>query len=142
MYSHFGNLFEKYFYDPNSPFRNEEYYMPILEEIIESEVLSEADRSVYDFHYEMVMKNRVGDKGSNFNYTLASGQAHSLYNLKSEYTLLMFSNPGCSTCATVTQQILNSNEINNALALNSSTRTMLTIQTLYIDEEINLRLAN
>ena len=142
MYSNFGSLFDKYFYDPNSPFRNEEYYIPVLEEIIESEVLSETDRSVYNFHYEMVMKNRVGDKGSNFNYTLASGQTHSLYNLKSEYTLLMFSNPGCSTCATVTQQIFNSNDINNALALNSSTRTMLTILTLYIDEDIDLWLAN
>ena len=142
MYSHFGSLFDKYFYDPNSPFRNEEYYIPVLEEIVEAEVLSETDISVYNFHYEMVMKNRVGDKGSNFNYTLASGQTHSFYSLKSEYTLLMFSNPGCSTCATVTQQILNSNEINNALALNSNTRTMLTILTLYIDKDIDLWLDN
>lgn len=142
MYSHFGNLFEKYFYDPNSPFRNEEYYIPVLEEIIESEVLSETDKSVYNFHYEMVMKNREGKKGTNFNYTLASGQTLSFYNLKSEYTLLMFSNPGCSTCAAVTQQILNSNEINDAMALNNSTRTMLTILTLYVDEDMDLWLAN
>lgn len=142
MYSHFGNLFEKYFYDPNSPFRNEEYYIPVLEEITVSDVLSEAEKSVYKFHYEMVMKNRVGEKGNNFNYTLASGKTHSLYNLKSEYTLLMFSNPGCSTCAAVTNQILNSNEITNAIALNSSTRSMLTILTLYIDEDIDMWLAN
>lgn len=142
MHLHFRNLFEKYFFDPNSPFRNEEYYIPILKEVIDSEVMSDTEKSVYNFQYEMLMKNRVGEKGNNFNYTLASGQTLSLYNLKSEYTLLMFSNPGCQTCEAVTQQLNSSDAINNVLDLNSSTRTMLTIISLYTDENIDLWLGH
>lgn len=142
MHLHFRNLFEKYFYDPNSPFRNEEYYIPVLKKLIDSEVMSDAERSVYNFQYEMVMKNREGEKGNNFNYTLASGQTHSFYNLQSEYTLLMFSNPGCQTCETVTQQLNSSDAINGALALNSSKRTMLTIISFYTDEDIDLWLGH
>lgn len=142
MHLHFRNLFEKYFFDPNSPFRNEEYYIPILKEVIDSEVMSDTEKSVYNFQYEMLMKNRVGEKGNNFNYTLASGQTLSLYNLKSEYTLLMFSNPGCQTCEAVTQQLNISDAINNVLDLNSSTRTMLTIISLYTDENIDLWLGH
>ena len=142
MHSYFGSLFEKYFYDPNSPFRNEEYYIPVLKELITSEVLSDTEKSIYSFQHEMVMKNREGEKGNDFKYTLVSGKTHSLYNLKSEYTLLMFSNPGCKTCETVAHQLKSSKAINNALALNSATRTMLTILTLYPDEDINLWLAH
>ena len=142
MHSHFGNLFEKYFYDPNSPFRNDEFYIPVLKELIASNVLSVTESSVYKFQYEMVMKNRVGEKANNFNYTLVSGITQSLYNLQSEYTLLMFSNPGCQTCEVVTRQLNNSDAINKALALNSRTRTMLTILTLYPDEDIDLWLAS
>ena len=142
MHSHFRNLFEKYFYDPNSPFRNEEFYIPVLRELISSEVLSDSEGSIYEFQYEMVMKNREGEKGNNFKYTLATGQTHSFYNLESEYTLLMFSNPGCSTCEVVTNQLNSSDAINNALALNNPTRTMLTILTLYPDEDLDLWLAH
>jgi thioredoxin-related protein len=104
--------------------------------------MSDTEKSVYNFQYEMLMKNRVGEKGNNFNYTLASGQTLSLYNLKSEYTLLMFSNPGCQTCEAVTQQLNISDAINNVLDLNSSTRTMLTIISLYTDENIDLWLGH
>ncbi len=142
MHSHFGNLFEKYFYDPNSPFRNEEYYIPVLSELIASDVLTDAEKSIYKFQYEMVMKNRIGEKANNFNYTLASGKTESLYNLQSEYTLLMFSNPGCPTCETVTKQLDSSQALNNALALNSAARKMLTILTLYPDKDIDLWLSH
>lgn len=142
MHAHFISLFEKYFYDPNSPFRNEELYIPVLNQITKSSLLTDTDKSVYEFQLEMAMKNRVGKKGNNFKYTLASGKTFSFYELKSEYTLLMFSNPGCPTCETVTRQLSSSEPIKNALTLNSSTRTMLTIITLYPDENLDEWLAH
>ena len=44
MYGYFVELFEKYLYDPNSPMRNEELYIPALEAMIASERLGEADK--------------------------------------------------------------------------------------------------
>ena len=137
MHIHFNSLFEKYFYDPNSPFRNEEFYIPVLNQILRSSLLTDTEKSLYEFQLDMVMENRVGEKGNNFKYTLASGETHSFYNIQSEYTLLMFSNPGCSTCETVTRQLVASESIKNVLALNTPTRTMLTILTLYPDEDLD-----
>ncbi|WP_352422097.1 DUF5106 domain-containing protein [Proteiniphilum sp.] len=137
MYVHFTELFEKYFYDPNSPFRNEEYYLPVLQEVEASPLLTEESRSRYGFQREMAMKNRIGESANDFTYTVASGQSFRLYDLKSEYTLLMFTNPGCSTCTAVTERLKESRELNDALALNSPTRTMLTILALSPDNDLD-----
>lgn len=137
MYVHFMVLFEKYFYDPNSPFRNEEYYLSVLQEAVNSPLLGEETRSRYGFQWEMAMKNRVGEKANDFSYTISSGESYRLYDLKSEYTLLMFTDPGCSTCAAVTAQLDRSKELNDALSLNSPARTMLTILALYLDNDLN-----
>lgn len=53
MYGYFVGLFEKYLYDPNSPMRNEELYIPALEAMIASERLGEADkvRAVTDWSW-------------------------------------------------------------------------------------------
>lgn len=137
MYIHFLELFEKYFYDPNSPFRNNEYYLSVLEKVMESSLLSEEGRAHYGFQWEMSLKNRVGGEANDFFYTLSSGESFLLYNLKSEYTLLMFTDPGCSTCADVTQHLDKSIELNNALRMNSPSRTMLTILALYLDKDLD-----
>ncbi len=141
MYEHFASLFEKYFYDPNSPFRNEEYYLPVLQELTRSPLLGEARKSVLLFQLDMALKNRVGHKANNFIYALPSGQSYALYDLKSEYTLLLFSNPGCSTCGEVIAQLTRSNELNKALSLNHPGRTMLTILTIYPDDDLEEWLA-
>ncbi|NLY25438.1 MAG: DUF5106 domain-containing protein [Bacteroidales bacterium] len=135
MYHHFVSLFEKYFYDPNSPFRDEAYYLPVLRKVIQSPLLTDELLSRYSFQLEMSMKNRVGQRAVDFTYTLASGQSHTLHSLNSEFTLLLFSNPGCSTCEAVTAHLDNSKSLNAALQMNSPTRTMLTILTIYPDDD-------
>ncbi|RNC66363.1 DUF5106 domain-containing protein [Proteiniphilum sp. X52] len=135
MYVHFTELFEKYLYDPNSPFRNEEYYLPVLQEMVSSPLLTEEKRSRYGFQQEMSRQNRVGESANDFTYTVSSGQSFRLYDLKSEYTLVMFTNPGCSTCAAVTERLRESAELKDAMALNSPTRTMLTILALVPDSD-------
>lgn len=137
MYVHFAELFEKYLYDPNSPFRNEEYYLPVLQEVVKSPLLTEEKRSRYGFQQEMTRQNRVGESANDFVYTVSSGQSFRLYDLKSEYTLLMFTNPGCSTCAAVTERLRESKELKDALAMNSPTRNMLTILALSPDNDLD-----
>ena len=137
MYAHFASLFDKYFYEPNSPFRNEEFYIPVLQEVTKSSFLSDADKSKYQFQLDMAMKNRVGQTAADFTYTLASGQSAKLHSVKSDYLVLMFSNPGCATCASVTEALTKSAALNHAFSMNTSARTMLTILTVYPDADIN-----
>ncbi|WP_298653856.1 DUF5106 domain-containing protein [uncultured Proteiniphilum sp.] len=144
MYLHFIELFEKYLYEPNSPFRNEEYYLPVLQKAVNSPLLEEESRSRYGFQLDMAMRNRIGERTNDFSYTISSGQSFRLYDLKSEYTLLMFTDPGCSTCAAVTERLGQSKALNDALGLNRPARTMLTVLALYPDnnlEEWNAHLA-
>lgn len=136
MYRYFAYLFDKYFYEPNSPFRNEEFYIPVLEQVTKSSLLSDAEMSKYTFQLEMTKVNRVGHTASDFTYTLQNGDSKKLSSLKSEYTILIFSNPDCATCAAATRMLANSEVINKALSLNSPSRTMLTILTVYPDDDI------
>jgi hypothetical protein len=83
MHAYFASLFEKYLYDPNSPFRNEELYLVVLERLTKSPLLSDAEKSKYKFQLRMAKKNRVGKKATNFDCTLATGETFSLYSIKS-----------------------------------------------------------
>jgi len=105
--------------------------------LVKSPLLSEEEVSRYAFQLEMALKNLVGQKANDFHYTLASGQSFSLYDLKSEYTLLIFANPGCPTCESVIAQLNNSKPLNDALAMNTPTRTMLTVLTIYPDKDLS-----
>jgi len=136
FYRHVASLFDKYFYDANSPFRNEEFYLPVLQQLVQSPLLPEEEVSRYSFQLDMTLKNRIGQKANDFHYTLESGLTFSLYELRSEYTLLMFSNPGCPTCEAVMTQLSNSKPLSDALAMNTTSRTMLTILTLYPDNDL------
>lgn len=135
-YRHITSLFDKYLYDPNSPFRNEEYYLSVLQEVMQSPLVPPAEKTDYAFRLEMVKKNRPGEKAANFYYTLASGRSYALYELQSEYTLLIFSNPGCHTCRSVMEYLERSEALNRALSMNNVSRTMLTVLTVYPDKQL------
>lgn len=136
MYSHFASLFEKYYYEPNSPFRNEEFYIPVLQDLAVSKVLDNDAKSRYSFQLEMSNKNRVGQSAADFTFTLASGESRKLSSIKSEYIILMFSNPDCSTCTAVTAEMVNSDVLKKVYAMNSATRNMITTLTVYPFDDI------
>lgn len=136
VYLYFTTLFDKYLYNPNSPFRNEEFYIPVLENAIKSPMLSDANKSKYDFQLEMARKNRVGEKAADFSYTLASGHKARLHAIASEYLLMLFIDPDCETCKTAVEHLNQSQAIKNALSMNSPGRTMLSIITIYPDGNV------
>ena len=44
MIQYFSEMMEKYLYDPNSPLRNEEMYIAVLEYLTESSSLSDVEK--------------------------------------------------------------------------------------------------
>ena len=138
MYAHFASLFEKYYYNADSPFRNEELYIPVLETILKSDMLTEAEYEKYEFQEAMIHKNRVGSKALDFVYTLESGDWKRMHALKSNYLILYFSKPGCSDCVSVAHNIQNSEVLGRVCALNSFSRTMLSVLHIYPDSNIPL----
>lgn len=137
MYHHFASLFEKYFYDPNSPFRNDEFYIPIVENLLQSGMLSETQKAVYSFQHEMILKNRVGTTATDFVYTLASGEKKRMHELETNYLILFFTNPDCPACASLTREMDSSATLHSMFTLNNSSKNMLTVLTLYPDRNID-----
>ena len=132
MFDHITELADKYLYDPNSPLRNEEFYIPVLEAMVASPILSETEKIRPQARLELAQKNRVGTKALDFTYTLASGAQGTLYQIKSDYTLLFINNPGCHAC-TETIEALKSIPMLSELIK----KRKLTILSLYPDEELD-----
>ncbi|GHV17511.1 hypothetical protein FACS1894169_12830 [Bacteroidia bacterium] len=133
MYRHFISLYKKYLYDPNSPVRNEEYYIPVVRYILGDSLTVEADRQRAGFELEMLLKNRLGAPATDVSYTLANGQTGRLYSLRKEYTLLFFYNPGCPACKETTASLASS-EVINRLLLSGR----LDILAVYPDSDLDL----
>jgi hypothetical protein len=106
---------EKNFYDPNSQYRNEYLYMTVLGNILTNQKLSSDEKLRYRCQYDLALKNRVGELANNFRYALKSGLEKSMYDLKSDFLILYFNNPGCHDCQRVSQLMSKSVTINRML---------------------------
>lgn len=101
MFAHFADLSEKYLYDPNSPLRDEELYIPILRYLADSPHLDSLSKLRPRHQLELALKNRPGDIATDFIYTLASGKRGRMSHIGADYTILFFNNPDCGDCSRV-----------------------------------------
>ena len=131
VYDHFIDLYEKYLHDPNSPLRNEVFYIPVLEQIMTTSQLSDIHKIRYRKLLEMANKNKVGEPAIDFKFTNKQGRNLSLYGVKAEYTILFFYNPGCTACKEISTELVNSPLISALVKQNK-----LKIIALYPDEDL------
>lgn len=131
MYTYFLDLYKNYLHDPNSPLRDEEYYIPVTQYIIADSVSDEAAKSRADFNLKMMLKNRKGTKASDFEYLDISGKKGNLYSLNKEYTILYFYNPDCTACKETSHYLTTAPSINHLLSAGQ-----LDILALYPDEDL------
>ncbi|SHE52504.1 Thioredoxin-like [Bacteroides luti] len=136
VYTFISELSKKYFYDSNSPIRNEEYYIPFLESITESDVLDNTHKIRFKHQLSLALKNRQGSTATNFTYTLASGISGQLKDIESEYILLYFNNPDCEECMEVKNQIVASPLFTTLQNQKENNKRKLTILSIYADEEL------
>ncbi len=131
MFAYFAELFDKYLYDPNSPVRNEEIYIPVLEYIVASDKVSDADKIRPRYRLAMALKNRPGTPAADFTYTLASGATGTLYGVKADYLVLFINNPGCTACKETVEQITSSELLSGLIA-----RGRVKVLAVYPDEDL------
>ena len=130
-FTRFVDFCEKYLYDPNSPMRNEELYIPVLEYVTSSSAIPEPEKIRPKHLLEMALKNRVGTQAADFSYTLSSGATGNLYNIKAEYTIIFFNNPECPTCKKMREEMTSSPLLTEMIKLDK-----LKILAVYPDEDI------
>ena len=127
----FAEVAHDVLYDPNAPTRNDEYYIPVLETLVESELLDEYDKIVPQRELHIVYQNRLGHIANDFTMTLADDTHLTLHSLKADYTILLFNNPGCEMCREIIDGIEGS-ELIKSLSRDHN----IKIVALYPDEDI------
>lgn len=138
MFAHFVRLSEKYLCDPNSPYRNEELYIPVSQNIIASSRLDDIEKVRPRYQLEMALKNRPGDVATDFVYTLPGGRTVRMSFIRTDYTLLFFNNPDCPDCRLVKEHIKDSPLFNRLTQTRNGNQPVLAILAVYPDANIPL----
>lgn len=104
-FNYFTQQYAHYLYDPNSPIRNDAYYKPVLEFLLDSCVQNDSDKYRYNSLLTMMKKNSAGTPATDFEFQLPKGNKGSLYDIDAPFTLLFFYEPGCPHCEDAIDQL-------------------------------------
>lgn len=124
-------LMEKYLYDANSPYRNEDLYGSYVARLAKWDGFSSELRGKYAFQAERTSLNKIGTVATDFRFSDKSGKIRSLHGIKAPMTLLFFSNPGCDACMNIINVLKGEPRI--AQLIESG---RLAVLNIYIDEDI------
>ena len=131
VFETFEELAYKYMYDPNSPMRNEEYYLHYADRLCSYEGYSQEERDVYTRRAEGCSLNRLGQKATDFRFADNRGRIHTLHGIKTPYTLLFFSNPGCDACLNIINMLKDEPRVSEMISDGK-----LSVLNIYIDEDL------
>ena len=131
MFDFFMQMAEFVLHNPNSQYRSDEKYIPVLEVATTSPLYDQTERMPYEYDLHIARQNRVGQVANDFRYTLASGESALMSSIKAEYLLIFISNPGCAMCRDVREGILSSAMLGDLIE-----QGRLKILVLYPDEDL------
>ena len=84
------SLVSRYFYDPNSPVRSEELYLPFVQGLAGCPLITSLDRERYAREARLCALNRPGTRAADFTFVDTAGRRRTLYGIKAHLTLLVF----------------------------------------------------
>ncbi len=124
---------EKYLYNPNSPIRNDELFIPILESVIASPKVDSLSKIRPTMLLKRSMLNRVGSVARNFKVDDSS----MMHDIVAPLTLLYFYDPTCGDCERTSAildsapQVLLSQESGQLSVVRSLVTPSSPLDTLY-----------
>ena len=110
---------------------NDEYYLPVLQAMTTSSVLTETQRQTAAVNLKVVGRNRPGTPATDFKYVTRSGRQSTLYALTAEYILIFFNNPGCHACGEIKDNIVASTLLSEMIASGR-----MKVLAVYPDEDM------
>lgn len=124
-------IVSRYLYDPNSPVRDEDLYLPYVEGLAASRFTREEARPGYVYEARMCALAPVGSVAPDFCFTDARGRTRRLHDVKARTILLFFSNPGCYACLEIINTLEAVPGIRDRIA-----RGDFAVVNVYIDEDL------
>jgi hypothetical protein len=131
VFETFAELFQKYYYNANSPLRNEDVYHYFVARYASYEGLDDLIRGKYEREARLTGLNKIGTKATDFTFSDRMGRMTNLYDIQAELTLLFFSNPGCEACMQIINVLREDSMIASQIA-----DGRLAVVNVYIDEDI------
>lgn len=106
MYDRLWDLADKYFYNANSPVRNDEVYIGVLESVIANPAVDDLLKIAPKEKLAIASMNRPGTKANNFTYATSNGKRGTLHGIDAAYTLIFFYNLGCPSCKAMREDLI------------------------------------
>ena len=122
----------RYLYDPNSPVRDEDLYLPYVDGLADSPFTREEARPGYEYQRVMCALAQTGSVAPDFRFTDARGRTRRLHDVRAGTVLLFFSNPGCHACREIIETLEAVPGIDGMIA-----RGAFAVVNVYIDEDLD-----
>ena len=132
VYLAMTEMVARYLYDPNSPLRDEDLYLPFVQKMASSPLTREDMRTAYRYEAQMCALNPRGSVAPDFVMTLRGGTQVRMHSVRAERTLLFFSNPGCHNCKEIIDALQADGNV-----LNLIREGRLAVLNIYIDEDLD-----
>ena len=128
FYTQFAQTAAYYFYDPNSPMRDEDLWLPYVAGLAESPLTRDDMRTAYRYEASVCALCPRGSVAPDIRAQRADGGVFTLHGIEAPLTLLFFTNPGCNACKEIIDQI----NTNLGGLVNDG---VLAVANIYIDED-------
>lgn len=123
----------KYLYDPNSPVRSEDLYLPFVKALSESPLIDPDYRARYAWDARNCALNQTGTIASDFTFIDTAGKRRTLHSVKAQKLLLIFGNPDCTACKEIVETLEGVPQLQSLIDSG-----YLKVVDIYIDEDIDL----
>ncbi len=128
------DMAEKYLSEPQSPMRNEEFYIAFLEEQLRLTKPGSPDRLRPALRLQTAKKNRKGTRATDFTYTTRKGERRTLHGTETRGALLLvFYDPACSHCIDIIHRLETSDAVARKVANGN-----LSVLAVYAGEDRHL----
>ena len=131
VYLSMTEMVSRYLYDPNSPMRDEDLYLPFVQKMASSPLTGEDMRTACRYEAQMCSMNPRGSVAPDFAITLRNGTKVRMHSVKAERTLLFFSNPGCHNCLEIIEKLKSDPKVQWLVG-----EGRLAVINVYIDEDL------
>lgn len=109
----FEDISNRILYGIDSPFYNEESFIPFLQHFSKSDLIGEAFKERYAFRLEIANKNRPGKKIPDFKFISRDGGKNSINKIHvNNRLLLIFYDPDCENCKKTMNKLAEDDNLN------------------------------
>ncbi|MBQ9410935.1 MAG: DUF5106 domain-containing protein [Bacteroidales bacterium] len=126
-------LTTQYLYDPNSPVRNEDLYLPFVRSLAESPLIDPDYRTRYAWDARNCALNQTGTVAADFTFIDTAGKRRTLHSINANKLLLIFGNPDCQACKEIVETMDGVPQLESLIGTGE-----LKVVDIYIDEDIDL----